>query len=225
LDNEEIKRRLLEVYNRLFADFGPQHWWPGGGPFEVMVGAVLTQSVAWRNVDRAIENLKQAGALSPEGLRRLPLEEVASLIRPCIYYNVKARKLKALVEWFQRDCGDDLQRLREMESPDLRGRLLSVWGIGEETADSIVLYAAEKPVFVIDAYTRRIIDRLGLSPAGDKYRDYQSLFADDLPPEVRLFNEYHALLVCLGKNICRTRPLCRECCLRDICRYGLERKV
>jgi endonuclease-3 related protein len=222
LDNEKISQQLKEIYRRLFAAFGPQHWWPADEPFEVMVGAILTQSVAWRNVEQAITNLKAAGALSPRALRRLSVAEIAPLVRPCIYYNIKARKLKALVEWFEKCCRDDLNALVAMETADLRRRLLSVWGIGEETADSIVLYAAGKPVFVIDAYTRRIIDRVGLKPNGNSYGAYQSLFAGNLPEDARLFNEYHALLVRLGKNICRSHPLCNQCCLNSVCRFGLE---
>jgi len=222
VDNQTISQQLQKIYRRLLDACGPQHWWPAEEPFEVMVGAVLTQSVAWRNVEKAITNLKEAGALSPQALRRLGLPEIASLIRPCVYYNVKARKLKALVEWFEKYCRDDLNEMFAIDTGELRRQLLSVWGIGEETADSIVLYAAEKPVFVIDAYTRRIIDRIGLAVDGSSYGAYQSLFMDNLPADVKLFNEYHALLVCLGKNICRSRPLCRQCCLKDICRFGLE---
>ncbi len=222
MDNEKISRQLQEIYERLFAAFGPQHWWPADEPFEVMVGAVLTQSVAWRNVEQVITGLKAAGAMSPQALRRLSEADIAPLIKPCIYYNVKARKLKALAEWLKDFCRDDLNILFATETAELRRQLLSVWGIGEETADSIVLYAAGKPVFVIDAYTRRIINRLGLTPGGNTYGDYQLLFMDNLAADVKLYNEYHALLVHLGKDVCRRRPLCSRCCLGDICRFGLE---
>jgi len=197
--------------------YGPRHWWPADEPFEVMVGAVLTQSAAWLNVEKAIANLKAAEALSPRALRRLNLPELAALIRPSGYYNAKAAKLKALVNWLKECCHDDLKKLFATSTDELRQQLLAVYGIGEETADSIVLYAANKPVFVIDAYTRRIITRLGLAPDGNSYAAYQALFMDNLPPDVTLFNEYHALLVHLGKNVCRRRPLCRQCCLKDIC--------
>ncbi len=142
------------------------------------------------------------------------------MIRPTVYYNVKARKLKALVGWFGESCGDSLGVMCEKETFQLRKELLNVWGIGEETADSIVLYAAEKPVFVIDAYTRRILDRIGLKPAGENYADYQALFMENLPPDVRTYNEYHALFVRLGKEACRPKPLCRDCCLKEICNTG-----
>ena len=219
---QEITQKLQEIYRRLLDTYGPQHWWPAEEPFEVMVGAVLTQAAAWRNVEKAIVNLKNAGALSPGELRRLNLADIATLIRPCIYYNVKAHKLKALADWLGEYCGDNLDRLFAVSTEQLRQQLLSVWGIGEETADSILLYAAGKPVFVIDAYTRRIIDRVGLAPDGDSYSAYQSLFTENLPADVAVFNEYHALLVCLGKDACRKNPLCRQCCLQDVCHFGFN---
>lgn len=248
---------MQDIYQRLMDTYGPQHWWPADEPFEVMVGAILTQSAAWRNVEKAITNLKAAGALSPEALRRLSVSEIAELIHPCGYYNTKARKLKALAEWLKERCQDDIGKMSAMPTDRLREQLLSVWGVGEETADSIILYAANQPVFVIDAYTRRIIDRVGLTPEGlaggfpsatrrtsrtRPYSAYQALFMDNLPfdraqdkpfggvyaerseraqgkpADVRLFNEYHALLVCLGKNVCRKeQPLCQRCCLKDMC--------
>ena len=220
MDSKSIGQLLQEVYSLLMERYGPQRWWPAEEPFEVMVGAVLTQSAAWTNVEKAIANLKAAGALSPQELNRLSLPEIAVLIRPSGYYNTKARKLKALVNWLGEYCGNDLDRLFAGSASTLREQLLYVYGIGPETADSIILYAAEKPVFVIDAYTRRIIDRLGLTPDGKGYDAYQTLFVDNLPEDVRLFNEYHALLVCLGKNICRRRPLCQQCCLRSLCCFG-----
>ncbi len=185
-----------------------------------MVGAILTQSAAWTNVEKAIANLKAAKVLSPQALRRLTLSEIAALIHPCGYYNVKARKLKSLAQWLGEYCYDNLSRLFANSTDQLRQQLLSVYGIGEETADSIMLYVANKPVFVIDAYTRRIINRIGLAPASNSYTAYQSLFMGNLPADAGLFNEYHALLVCLGKNVCRSRPLCRQCCLRNICHFS-----
>jgi endonuclease-3 related protein len=209
--------RLLTVYERLYAAYGPQHWWPGDSPFEVMVGAILTQSAAWHNVEKGIANLKAAGMLSPAALCQAPVEEIARLIYPCGYYNAKARKLKALVEWLHESCGDDPVELSRIETSALRQQLLGVHGIGPETADSILLYAAGRPVFVIDSYTRRILERLGLAPAKNTYDDFQRLFMRSLRHDVRLFNEYHALLVRLGKTACRKQPLCPECPLFDIC--------
>ena len=215
-----ISEQLTEIYQLLFDRFGPQHWWPAQEPFEVIVGAILTQSAAWLNVEKAIDNLRAAKALSPKALRQLSLSEVATLIHPCGYYNAKALKLKALADWLGEYYNDSLDRLFANNIDHLRQQLLSIHGIGEETADSIILYAANKPIFVIDAYTRRIISRLGLAPAGNSYTAYQALFMHNLPADVRLFNEYHALLVCLAKETCRKRPLCWQCCLSAICHFS-----
>ena len=179
----------------------------------MMAGAILTQSAAWSNVEKAITSLKAAGALAPEALRSLPLSGIAALVYSSGYYNAKALKLKSLATWLGERYQDDFERLSATETGQLRRELLGVHGIGEETADSIILYAASQPVFVIDAYTRRIVDRIGLAPEAGSYADYQRLFTDNLPRDAGLFNEYHALLVRLGKNVCRRRPLCQECCL------------
>jgi len=213
----DMRRKLEDVYRRLLAVYGPQHWWPAEGTFEMMVGAILTQSAAWKNVEKALDGLKKAKALSPEALRKLSLNELAEIIRPSGYFNAKALKLKALAEWLGDAYNDDLCRMLSGGTMALREELLGVHGIGPETADSILLYAAGKPVFVIDAYTRRIIDRLGLAPRDHDYTDYQALFMDNLPADSGTFNEYHALLVCLGKNVCRPKPLCADCCLNEIC--------
>lgn len=220
MDDRALGRALTDIYRRLLAHFGPQHWWPAREPFEVMVGAILTQSAAWGNVEKAIANLRAAGALSPGALRRLSLSKLAKLIHPCGYYNAKALKLKSFTFWLGNHYDDDLDSLFTHDIYDLRQQLLSVHGIGQETADSIILYAAGKPIFVVDAYTRRIISRLGLSPEKDSYGAYQTFFMEHLPPDSQLFNEYHALLVCQGKNVCRRRPLCRQCCLSDICQFN-----
>ncbi|MFA5309294.1 MAG: endonuclease [Dehalococcoidales bacterium] len=204
---------LREIYRRLYARYGPQHWWPAQTPFEVMAGAVLTQSAAWSNVEKAIKNLEGAGKLAAAALRQIPEKELAGLIYSCGYYNTKARKLKALAGWLGEQCGDDLDRLFTEDTASLRHKLLGVYGVGEETSDAILLYAGNKPVFVIDAYTRRIVERLGLAPERRSYADYQSLFMSRLPVDSRLFNEYHALLVRLGKEVCRKQPRCADCCL------------
>lgn len=224
MDKQAISQALLDIYQRLMAGYGSQYWWPAREPFEVIIGAILTQSTAWGNVEKAIANLRAAGALSPEEIRRLEVTEVAALIYPSGYYNAKALKLKSFARWLGERFGDDLDKLFASDIGVLRQRLLSVHGIGPETADSIILYAAGKPVFVIDAYTRRIIDRLGLAPDSRSYTDYQALFMDNLPGDVGVFNEYHALLVRLGKDACRKRPLCRQCCLGNLCRFhtGLD---
>ena len=219
MDGQSLKRALPDIYRRLLDRFGPQQWWPADEPFEVIIGAILTQSAAWGNVEKAIKNLRGAGALSSRALRKLPQAKLAELVYPCGYYNAKALKLKAFALWLGNHYQDDLDKLFALDADNLRHQLLSVHGIGPETADSIILYAAGKPVFVIDAYTRRIFSRLGLAPERDSYAAYQALFTDNLPGDTKLFNEYHALLVCLGKNVCRRQPLCADCCLNDICHF------
>jgi endonuclease-3 related protein len=218
--NQSLGRALLDIYHRLLADFGPQRWWPAQEPFEVIVGAILTQSAAWGNVEKAIVNLRAAKALSPRVLRQLPLSKLATLVHPCGYYNAKALKLKSFAYWLGNHYGDNLDKFFADDIDRLHQQLLTIQGIGQETADSIILYAANKPIFVIDAYTRRIINRIGLAPGKNSYAVYQALFMDNLPPDTGLFNEYHALLVCLGKNVCRSRPLCLQCCLNDICHFS-----
>ena len=222
MNHQPINQTLLHIYHQLRDCYGTQHWWPADEPFEVIVGAILTQSAAWVNVEKAVANLKEAKALLPKALRHLSLPEIAELIYPCGYYNAKALKLKAFAHWLGENYSDDLDKLFASDTDHLRQQLLSIHGIGQETADSIILYAANKPVFVIDAYTRRIISRLGLAPDSNSYSAYQSLFMDNLPTDVNLFNEYHALLVCLAKNICRNHPSCPQCCLKDICHYFIN---
>ena len=212
-----MRDKLFRIYSSLFACYGPQNWWPGEGPFEIIVGAILTQSAAWGNVEKAIGNLKKAGALSPQALRSLPLSELSHLIYPSGYYNAKAIKLKAFAERLGEGYNNDLEELFSLPIPELRSELLSIHGIGQETADSIILYAAGRPVFVIDAYTRRIVRRLGLGVEGNSYESFQALFTENLPHDEALFNEYHALLVHHGKSACRRAPICSECCLSPQC--------
>jgi endonuclease-3 related protein len=212
--------RLRLVYERLLAAYGPQGWWPGETAFEVVVGAILTQSASWTNVERAIAALKAAGALAPEAVFRMPEHELAALIRPSGYFNAKARKLKAFVGMLYDRFGGDLEALLSLPAHKLRALLLSTHGIGPETADSILLYAAGRPVFVIDAYTRRMFSRLGLRPDGEGYCGWQGMFEESLPRDAGMFNEYHALIVAHGKAVCRSRPLCGECALMDLCERG-----
>jgi endonuclease-3 related protein len=209
-----------DIYLRLSAAFGPQHWWPAETPFEVMVGAVLTQSAAWTNVEKAIRNLKEAQALSPDAIRNMSFTELAELIKPSGYYNAKARKLKSLVYWLGENFSDDIDGMAAKETQKLREDLLTVYGIGPETADSILLYALGKPVFVIDSYTRRIFARIGLLREENSYNDCQRLFTANLTPDVTVFNEYHALIVKLAKEACNKKPDCSRCCLDEICRHG-----
>ena len=183
MESQKVKQALQNIYHRLMAEHGPQHWWPAEEPFEVIVGAILTQSTAWSNVEKAIANLKAAQALSPGALRQLSLAELARLIRPSGYYNAKALKLKSFVDWLGEHYDDDLDRLFASDIDHMRQQLLAIHGIGPETADSIILYAADKPVFVIDAYTRRIISRIGLASNSGSYAAYKTLFMSNLPSE------------------------------------------
>jgi endonuclease III related protein len=213
----ELGLFLMTIYARLGERYGPQHWWPGETPYEVAVGAILTQSTAWTNVARAIANLKEAGVLSPAAMDALPLERLEELIRPSGYYHAKARKLKAFLALLAEEFDGDLARLWALPGPELRGRLLATYGIGPETADSICLYAAGAPCFVVDAYTRRVFARLGLVDEPVTYDELRALFTDKLPPDVALFNEYHALIVRHGKEVCQKRPRCAGCVLADLC--------
>jgi endonuclease-3 related protein len=180
-----------------------------------MVGAVLTQNTAWRNVERAIENLKGEGVLTPMGLRGVDESRLAELIRPAGYYNVKARRLKSLMEFLAGECGGDLRKMFDEPLATLRGKLLAVKGIGPETADSILLYAGERPIFVIDAYTRRILSRHGMIADGVSYGEIQDLFTRNLPQDVSLYKEYHALFVRLAKTFCKTKSHCSGCPLEE----------
>ncbi len=203
--------RISAVYHRLHAAYAPQHWWPADSPWEVIVGAILTQSAAWTNVEKAIANLKQVGILSPAGILATSQDDLARLVYPSGYYNAKARKLKAFAQRLHDRFHGRLEELLTLDPAALRVELLSIHGVGPETADSIILYAAGKPTFVVDAYTRRIACRLGLAEPSASYADVQSLFSANLPADAPLFNEYHALFVRLGKEACRKRPLCQQC--------------
>ncbi|MCF8032757.1 MAG: endonuclease III domain-containing protein [Desulfarculaceae bacterium] len=203
---------LNELYQCLLAAYGPQGWWPGETPFEVMVGAVLTQNTNWGNVEKAIANLKQAGVLSLAGLSALPPAKLAGLIRPAGYYNLKAGRLSNLLAMINQRWEGDLEWFFSQSMETIRRSLLEVKGVGPETADSITLYAANQPVFVVDAYTFRILGRHGLAEPDMGYFELQEVFMDALPSEVPLFNEFHALLVRLGKERCKkTGPRCEGC--------------
>ncbi|HZP26156.1 MAG TPA: endonuclease III domain-containing protein [Dehalococcoidia bacterium] len=217
MSKDGIGERLRDVYRRLDAAYGPQHWWPGETPFEVIVGAILTQSAAWANVEKAIVNLKAAGTLTPQTMSAIDEAELAQLVYPAGYFNAKARKLRAFLALLNQRFDGDLERLLATPPDELRTLLLATHGIGPETADSILLYAAGQPSFVIDAYTRRTFARLGFSPARDDYASWRALFQEALPEDVPLFNQFHALIVHHGKDVCRAKPLCSECPLAEIC--------
>ncbi len=202
---------LNKVYERLLDAYGPQDWWPGDSPFEVIVGAILTQNTSWTNVEKAIINLKGRGLLTHEGLRNIDAEALAGLIRPSGYFNLKAKRLKAFIGFlFERFYGD-LDLMFDMDLKTLRHYLLKINGIGPETADSILLYAGNYPIFVVDAYTKRIFSRLTLISNDCKYSEVQNYFMECLEEDVRLFNEYHALIVVHAKQHCKKKPLCRTC--------------
>lgn len=201
----------MEIYQRLFEAFGARRWWPGETPFEVMVGAILTQNTSWRNVEKAIAALKAKGILTPEGIRRLELSELEGLIRSSGFYRLKAKRLKTFVDFLFSAFGGDLEKMRLTDLWELRKKLLAVNGIGPETCDSILLYGLGKPIFVVDAYTKRILSRHGIIEEKASYEAVQRLFMDHLPPEERLFNEYHALLVRLAKSCCLKKPKCALC--------------
>ena len=205
----------MAVYRRLHGAFGPQHWWPGDTPLEIIVGAILTQNTAWSNVEKAIHNLKRARALSsPIIIRDMPARTLAKHIRPAGYYNVKTRRLKSCMAYLADRLGPGLRRAARIPTPLFREELLAVNGIGPETADSILLYAFGRPVFVVDAYTRRICTRHKLLAGHETYDDIKRLFTTSLPTDKRLFNEYHALIVRLGKDYCRPTPRCATCPLK-----------
>jgi endonuclease-3 related protein len=206
---------LHSVYRQLLGHHGRQGWWPANSRFEVMVGAVLTQNTAWRNVEKAIIALQEADALDPRTILALPSTVLAGLLRPSGYFNVKARRLKALCRWLL-DAGG-LVALAEQETGGLRAELLAVNGVGPETADDILLYALDRRVFVIDAYTRRIFSRMGIIAGDEKYEFLRDMFESDLPGGAEEFNEYHALIVRHAVYVCRPTPRCENCCLRAQC--------
>ncbi len=213
--NSLLSSRLRSLYDLLYVHYGPQHWWPAEDPFEVILGAILTQNTNWRNVEKAILNLKEAGLLSPRILWNTPVRQWSGKIRPSGYYRIKAERIRCFLEFLFTEYSGDLSLLFRDELPVLREKLLGVRGIGPETADSILLYAAGKPIFVVDAYTRRILSRHNLCEPESSYEGIQALFMDNLRREVPLFNEYHALLVQLGKSHCTPKPKCGNCPLRE----------
>lgn len=208
---------LAEVYGRLRKHRGAAGWWPAQSPFEVCVGAILVQNTSWANVEKALAALRAAGRLSYAGLAGLDHAALAALIRPSGCYNVKAARLAAFVEFLGREYGGRAEAMSAREPSELRAQLLAVRGIGRETADSIILYAASLPVFVIDAYTRRVFSRLGMIAGDETYDALQHRFMRELPADVALFNDYHAQIDLHAKDVCRKRPLCNRCPLEPTC--------
>jgi endonuclease-3 related protein len=206
----------MRIYRVLHDTYGPQHWWPADTPFEVMVGAILTQNTSWKNVEKSIGILKGKEVLTAEGISGLHTSELASLIRSSGYFRVKAERLKAYVRFMFEEFDGKIGRMKKVPLETMRPKLLSVKGVGPETADSILLYALGKPVFVVDAYTKRILSRHGLVSEKAGYREVQDFFMNHLPREETLFNEFHALLVHLGKWVCQKKPKCVICPLRSM---------
>lgn len=212
---------LTEIYQRLLKAFGPQHWWPGDTPEEVLVGAVLVQNTSWTNVEKAIAQLREADLLEPKALATVPLEELEELIRPAGYFRLKARRLRNLIEMIVQRYDGSLERMFQTPLDLLRQELLSVNGIGPETADSILLYAGGLPTFVVDTYTKRIFARHGWIEFEAGYDALKDLFESRLPANAETFNEYHALLVRIGKDYCRkTGPRCQQCPLCELLPEG-----
>ena len=211
-----IAEQLTKVYQLLFDRFGPQHWWPGQTQFEIISGAILTQNTNWPNVEKAIANLKSARLLEAEKLYHLSLLQLAELIRPAGYYNIKAKRLKNFLDWFFENYNGKLSELENVDTERLRAELLGVKGIGPETADSILLYAFDRCIFVVDAYTARIACRHALIQPDADYEQLRELFQSNLPQDTQLFNEYHALLVRVGKEFCRPKARCAGCPLEGL---------
>ncbi len=206
---------LDEVYQRLHESFGPQNWWPAESAFEVVLGAVLVQNTAWKNVEKAIENLRQADLLSAEALYYLRPEELEELIRPAGYFRMKTRRLHNLLRYLFEHYNGSLSTLFELDTETLREQLLEINGIGPETADSILLYAANRPIFVVDTYTNRVLKRHGWIDYEADYATVQAHFQAHLEPDSQLYNEFHALLVRVGHLYCGKTPRCEECPLAE----------
>lgn len=208
------RMRLIEGFDRLLKYYGPRKWWPAESPFEVMIGAILTQNTNWKNVEQAIERIRGAGLMVPHLLHGCAPDYLAELIKPAGYFRVKTVRLKNFLKYFIDSYGGDIERMKRASLEKLREELLAVSGIGPETADSILLYALEKPIFVIDSYTKRILSRHALCAEDDCYDDLQAIFMDRLDSDVKLFNEYHALIVECCKEFCRKVQLCEGCPLK-----------
>ena len=218
IDNAAL---LKAIYETLYNTYGPQSWWPADSPFEVMLGAILTQNTAWTNVEKAMAGLRISCELTPEGILSLSQDLLEEAIRPSGYFRQKASRLRGFCRFLLDEYGSDLTGMAPVPTGQLRENLLALHGIGPETADSILLYALDRPVFVVDAYTFRLFSRLGLCAENAKYDDIQALFIENLEPDVRMFNEYHALIVKHAKEICRKRnPHCDKCALTTICGFN-----
>ncbi|MEF8787546.1 MAG: endonuclease III domain-containing protein [Planctomycetota bacterium] len=211
-----LNSRLQDLYDGLREEFGHRDWWPGETPFEVMVGAILTQNTNWDNVEKAIDNLQERGALSPAAILNLEQDDLQDLVRPAGYYRQKAARVKRLAQWLMDNCDGAVELLQDWPEDELRKELVSIRGVGPETADSIMLYALDRPVFVVDTYTLRVTTRHGLIERNCTYYDLQNLFQDHLPEDLDLYRDFHAQLVEVGKRYCRPTPKCRNCPVRPV---------
>ena len=207
---------LKKIYDRLYSTYGPCNWWPGDSPFEVIIGAILTQNTNWTNVEKAIRNLKDANVFTPDKFFKIEITKLAELIKPAGYFNVKAKRIKKFINWLFENYDGDLTQMFAQSLGTLREELLSVNGIGPETADSILLYAGNKPTFVVDTYTYRILSRHDLIPEDSTYDDIKEFLEDNMPEDVKLYNEYHALLVQIGKEFCKPKRKCENCPLNGL---------
>jgi endonuclease III related protein len=206
-----VSNRIKEFYTSLYNRYGPQNWWPAESALECILGTILTQNTSWKNVEKAFQDLKSRGLISVEKLDSIPTEKLANLIRPSGYFNQKAIKIKTFISYVKETYNGDLDKMLDEDTNELREKLLSIKGIGPETVDSMLLYAAKKPIFVVDAYTYRILSRHGLIPEQTSYNEIQELFMHSLPRDTQIYNEYHALLVRVGKEHCRKRAICEGC--------------
>ena len=220
-----MRKKLLKLYDTLHAEYGELNWWPAETPFEIIIGAILGQATAWRNAAKAIDNLKAANLLDPEGMGKLSQDELETLILPSGYYRAKAKKVRAFLTHLQAHHNNQLDSLFAGELPTLREELLSIYGIGEETADCILLYAAKKPSFVVDTYTYRLFERLGWFGGKFHYGRLRGIFMENLPHDSQLFNQYHALIVRHGARICQKTPQCERCLLRSECPTGNRSRI
>lgn len=218
---ENMKQtKLTDIYRLLLELYGNRGWWPGENQDEIAIGAILAQSVAWQNVEKALRNLKQRGVCSLAKLVELEQDELAALIVPTLYYNQKAERLLRFARYFQAEAGYDFARLFSGEINGLRSRLLFLKGLGPETVDSLLLYAGDRLVFVVDAYTRRLLYRLGLTAEKASYDELQDYICRRIPRDLALYKDFHAQIVCLCKDICKAKPRCGDCPLREVCQAG-----
>ncbi len=219
----ENSRKIREFYHVLYQTYGPQNWWPAESKFECIIGTILTQNTSWNNAEKAISNLKNCINLTIEGIDSLSHERLSGLIRPAGYFNIKSKRIKNFIRFLVEEFSGNIDRMFETETRDLREKLLGISGIGPETADSILLYAGEKPVFVIDSYTYRIMSRHMIIPEDSVYPEMQELFMKSLEEDSSVFNEYHALIVALAKKHCRKKPQCEGCPLEyDLVEKGIR---